>query len=161
MPLDAAQLARLIETQAASLRLWIRFRCASPEDVVQEAFCRLACQEPPPDEPVAWLYRVCRNLAEKQRRSDERRQNREQSRARPERTADDSADPIELAETLAAVEALDDDLREVLVARIWGQLPLAEVGKLCGVSTATAFRRYEAALRALRAKLESKCEDRR
>lgn len=160
MPLDAAQLAKLIETQAVSLRLWIRFRCASPEDVVQDAFCRLACQEPPPNEPVAWLYGVCRNLAEKQRRSDERRQRREQSRAQSEISACEAADPLEVAETLAAVEELDDELREVLVARIWGQLPLAEVGKLCGVSTATAFRRYEAALRALRSKLESKCEDR-
>ena len=55
MPLDAVQLAQLIEGQAACLRLWIRSRCASGEDVVQEAFCRLAVQDPPPENPVAWL----------------------------------------------------------------------------------------------------------
>jgi RNA polymerase sigma-70 factor (ECF subfamily) len=49
----------------------------------------------------------------------------------------------------------------VLVARVWGQLSLEEVARLCGVSTATAFRRYEAALKTLRAKLETKCENRK
>ena len=160
MPLDAVTLVELIDTHAASLQLWVRPRCASCEDVVQEAFCRLARQEPPPENPVAWLYRVCRNLAERQRISDERRQEREQSRARAEIAARDSADPLEVAETLAAVEKLDEKLRDVLVARIWGQLPFEEIGKLCGVSTATAFRRYEEALKALRSRLESKSEHR-
>ena len=71
MPIDAVQLAKLIESQAASLRLWVRGRCASGEDVVQEAFCKLATEEPPPENQVAWLYRVCRNLAEKQRLADD------------------------------------------------------------------------------------------
>jgi RNA polymerase sigma-70 factor (ECF subfamily) len=160
MPLDAIQLAELIETQAVSLRLWVRSRCTSCEDVVQEAFCRLACQEPPPQKPVAWLYRVCRNLAETQRLSEERRRKREQARARPEIAPVAAVDSVELGELLAAVEELEDQLREVLVARTWGQLSLEEIGKLCGVSTATAFRRYEAALKTLRTRLESKCEPR-
>jgi RNA polymerase sigma factor (sigma-70 family) len=160
MPLDAAQLAKLIESQAACLQLWVRSRCASGEDVVQEAFCRLAVQDPPPENAVAWLYRVCRNLAEKQRLGDKRRREREQVRSRSE-AAGDQTDPLEIAETMAAVEELEDELREVLVARVWGQLSLEEVARLCGVSTATAFRRYEAALKALRAKLETKCENRR
>lgn len=158
MPLAPRQLAELIETQAASLRLWIRSRCSACDDVVQEAFCRLAREEPPPAEPVAWLYRVCRNLAEKQRLSDQRRRIREQARARFEAVPNPAADPLELAETIAAVEQLEEELREVLVARIWGQLPLEEVGRLCGVSTATAHRRYQAALEKLRAKLSPPCE---
>lgn len=161
MPLDATQLARLIESQAAALRLWVRGRCASNEDVVQEAFCRLACQEPPPEKPVAWLYRVCRNLAEKQRLSDKRRRRREEARAQFEVATAGAVDPVEVAETMTAVERLDEELREVLLARIWGQLPLEEVGRLCGVSTATAYRRYEAALKALRLMLDAKCEKRR
>jgi len=159
MPLPVAQLAELIECHAGSLRLWIRSRCAACEDVVQEAFCRLSVAEPPPDNPVAWLYQVCRNLAEKQRLGDQRRRQREQSRARPEAAGLDAADPLELAETLAAVERLDDELREVLVARIWGQLSLEEIGRLCGISTATAHRRYQAALKALKSKLDSPCEN--
>jgi DNA-directed RNA polymerase specialized sigma24 family protein len=69
-------------------------------------------------------------------------------------------DSLELAETLAAVEQLNDTLREVLVARVWGQLSLDEVAQLCGVSAATAFRRYEAALKELRTKLELNCKER-
>src|SRR5688572_5994708 len=137
MPIDAVQLVKLIESQAASLRLWVRGRCASGDDVVQEAFCRLAALEPPPDNQVAWLYRVCRNLAEKQRLADKRRRDREQAQARPEVVASVQTDPLELAETLAAVESLDAELREVVVARVWGQLSLEEIGRLCGISTAT------------------------
>lgn len=160
MPLDAAVLARLIENHAGALQLWVRTRCASSEDVVQEAFCRLAVQQPAPEKPVAWLYRVCRNLADKQRVADERRRKREQACVQAEVATTAPADPLEIAEAIAAVEQLDSELREVLVARLWGQLTLAEVGALCGVSTATAQRRYEAAIKALRSQLEPKHENR-
>jgi len=157
MPLDATQLAELIDSQAASLRLWVRSRCPSPEDVVQDAFCRLASQEPPPGSPVAWLYAVARNLADKQRRGDQRRRRREESRAAVESFDDAAADPLEIAEVGAAVEELPDELREVLVARIWGGLSLEEVARLCGISAATAWRRYQAALTTMREKLDP-CE---
>jgi RNA polymerase sigma factor (sigma-70 family) len=160
MPLDAAKLSQLIVSQAACLQFWVRSRCAAHEDVVQEAFCRLAVQEPPPDNPVAWLYRVCRNLADKQRLSDDRRRQREQTRARWFARSAEPTDPMELEEMLAAIETLAAERREVLVARIWGKLSLEEIGRMCGVSAATAFRRYEAALKELRTKLESTCENR-
>lgn len=159
MPIDVLRLAKLIETHAVALRLWVRSCASSSEDVVQEAFTRLAVQEPVPDNPVAWLYRVSRNLALKQRLSDTRRRKREQATAQHE-VITGTADPLEMAELVSAVERLDDDLREVLVARVWGQLTLDEIGQLCGVSTATAFRRYESALEALRSILEPKCENR-
>src|SRR5687767_10492219 len=159
MPLDAAQLANLIESQAGPLRLWVRARGGSCEDVVQEAFCRLAVQDSIPENPVAWLYRVCRNLAESERLSEDRRRKREQVRAQSVFAASGPSDPLELEEVLCAVEELDSDLREVVLARVWGQLSLEEVAKLCGISTSTAFRRYETALKTLRSKLETKCEN--
>ncbi|MEX0718322.1 MAG: sigma-70 family RNA polymerase sigma factor [Planctomycetaceae bacterium] len=158
MPLDATQLAELIDRHAAALRCWVRSRGRDEEDVVQEAFCRLAVEHPPPDKPAAWLYRVCRNLAEKQRRSDSRRRKREQVAAASEATCGDHERSLEYEETMQAVESLDPELRMVLVARIWGGLSLEEVGELCGVSTATAFRRYHAALDQLRSKLIPTCE---
>ncbi len=158
MPLTATQLAELIDSQAAALELWIGSRCDAPDDVVQEAFCRLAAAEPAPENPVGWLYRVCRNLAERQRRTDARRRQRERVRAEQRPFAGDMADPLEVAEMLAAVERLEGELREVLVARVWGQLSLEEVGRLCGVSTATAHRRYQAALETLRSQLAAKSE---
>jgi RNA polymerase sigma-70 factor (ECF subfamily) len=119
----------------------------------------LAVQDPPPANPVAWLYRVCRNLAERQRITDCRRRNRERMRAQSDTVRNTSSDALELEETLAAVETLEENLREVLVARVWGRLTLEETASLCGISTTTAFRRYDAALQALRAKLLPKCED--
>src|SRR5579885_2959169 len=101
MPLDATKLANLIEANAAALELWVRGHCESCEDVVQEAFCRLAGQDPPPKNPVAWLYRVCRNLAERQRLSAARRRRREQSKARTEELSDNPADALEVAETVS------------------------------------------------------------
>ena len=51
-----------------------------------------------------------------------------------------------------------NELREVLVARIWGQLSFEEIAGLCHISAATAWRRYQAALDALRSRLEVGCE---
>ena len=50
--------ARLIDTHAASLVLYARQWSGTPEDVVQEAFLKLVRQRRPPDDAVAWLYRV-------------------------------------------------------------------------------------------------------
>lgn len=161
MPIDATTLANLIEAHAGALSLWLRSRCDSPDDVTQEAFCRLAVREPPPDNQVAWLYRVARDLAGKQRRSDERREKRERAWAQRESSSEDPLDTLEAAETMQAVQELDQESRDVLVARIWGQMSLEEIGKLLDISTTTVFRRYEAALRTLRAKLEPKRMDRR
>ncbi|MFO1095202.1 MAG: sigma-70 family RNA polymerase sigma factor [Planctomycetaceae bacterium] len=155
MPLKAAQLVTLIEGHAAVLRLWIRARCPSPDDVVQEAFCRLATLDRPPDNPVAWLYQVCRNLAANDRLSDARRRRRERDRSVPEVAECLPSEDVERAEAIAAVEQLEEPLREVLVARIWGQMTLEEVAAMCGISTATAFRRYQAALEELRTQLEA------
>ena len=156
MPLSATLLAELIQSQAASLRLWVRSRCASPEDAVQEAFCQLAVQDPPPANPVAWLYGVARNVALKQRRSDQRRAAREQTYAAQIVVRSGQADPLEMKEVLLAMDQLDDDLRETLVAKIWGHLSFEEIGQAAGMSAATAFRRYQQALAQLRQRLDAK-----
>jgi RNA polymerase sigma-70 factor (ECF subfamily) len=160
MPLTAEDIAALIDEHAAPLRLWLAGRCASPEDAVQEAFTRLTIQPQRPDRPAAWLYRVARNLADKQRLADQRRARREAARATPEAIEPNLAAGLEQAEALAAVAALADGLREVLVARIWGAMTLDEIGRLCGVSTATALRRYETALEQIRQRLDEPCKTR-
>ena len=66
-------------------------------------------------------YRVVRNLAETQRTSDRRRQAREQRIAAAEPYCPDPAARLIEDEAVAALRELDDPLREVLVARIWGQ----------------------------------------
>ena len=56
-------LASLFDAHAAALALYARQWCDGPEDIVQEAFVKLARQRPPPDRAVPWLYRVVRNGA--------------------------------------------------------------------------------------------------
>src|SRR6476620_6412217 len=104
MPIDAEELAKLIERQTGPLQLWIHTRSGACEDIVQEAFCRLAAHEPRPENPVAWLYQVCRNLAEKCRLSDERQRKSEQARDATTLVMRERVDPLEVAEMLSAVE---------------------------------------------------------
>ncbi|MDB5307603.1 MAG: hypothetical protein JWO38_1805 [Gemmataceae bacterium] len=56
-------MGRLYRTRAPALRLYARQRPAGEEDLVQDAFVKLAQQSPPPAEVLPWLYRVVRNGA--------------------------------------------------------------------------------------------------
>jgi len=64
---------------------------------------------------------------------------------------------IHQQETMNAVLQLEEPFREVLTARIWGQLSFEEIGDLCHISTATASRRYQSALEHLRKLLRVPC----
>ena len=160
MPLGAAELTVLIDRHAAPLRLWAGQSCFDPDDAVQQAFCRLATLDATPDRPVAWLYTTVRNNAISQFRSRARRQRVEQRAAVPERQDDQPAAGLMAVELVREVEQLDDRLREVLVARIWGELTLEEIATLCGISPSTACRHYQSALEQLRNRMESPCLNR-
>ena len=67
------------------------------------------------------------------------------------------ADRIDADVAAAALQSLSIELREVVVARIWGGLTFQQIGRLVGVSDSAAHRRYEAALVALRQKLRTPC----
>src|SRR5215468_6916242 len=75
--MDPTLLGRLIDQHAAALVLYARQWCAAPEDVVQEAFLKLARQRLPPAETVPWLYRVVRNGALSSARAARRRNRHE------------------------------------------------------------------------------------
>lgn len=104
MRLSAEQLAALIDRHAAPLALWAGRRIAHADDVVQEAFCRLAVIDPPPERPAAWLYRVVRNLAENERVANRRRQRRQQRAAAAEAYTLDPAAAVLAGEAVQAVE---------------------------------------------------------
>jgi RNA polymerase sigma factor (sigma-70 family) len=150
------QLADLIAAHAAALVLFARQWCDCPEDVTQEAFCKLAGLRAPPTDPAAWLFRAARNAAIDAGRVSRRRAKREQSAARPEQWfAEADADGGEAA--VAALLALPPDQREVIVARLWGGLTLEQVAAAAGCSISTAHRRYEAGIQALRERLGATC----
>jgi RNA polymerase sigma-70 factor (ECF subfamily) len=148
------EFAHLIDLQGPPLLLYARQRCAVPEDVVQEAFLKLLALATPPREPVPWLYRVVRNGAMDASKTAQRRQRREQAVARPERWfVEDAVEGLDAATAVAALEKLPVELREVIVARLWGGLQFGQIGAAVGCSDTTAFRRYTAGIEALRKEL--------
>ncbi len=152
-------LGRLFDRHAATLELYARQICDCAEDAVQEALIELAGQSRRPENATAWLFRVVRNKALSAARTAQRRRRHEAhaGRRRPAwfvRSPDDRLDGDAAA---AALASLAVEQREVVVARIWGQLSFQEIGELIGASDSAAHRRYESALSALRQKLRTPC----
>jgi RNA polymerase sigma-70 factor (ECF subfamily) len=122
------------------------------EDVVQEAFLRLA--QRPPELPAAasgdahveravlasWLHKVTRNLCMDALRSEKRRRHREEAVA-PEEAVRGGLDGVELADTREAVEKglakLPTDQREVLVLRLFSERSYKEIADITGKKVGT------------------------
>jgi len=152
-------IGRLIDTHAAALTLYARQWCAAPEDVVQEAFVKLAAQVTAPPNVVPWLYTVVRNGALTAARADRRRQKHEATAASRSPAWFVPAEPpgLDAATAANALAQLPLDEREVIVAHLWGGLTFEQIGRLTGSSAATAYRRYAAGLTALRNRLGVPC----
>ncbi len=147
------ELGRLIDAHGGTLVLAARSWSAMAEDVVQEAFLKLASANPTPSDPVAWLYRVVRNGAISAGRSDRRRVHRETQAANVAwfTPADDNRLDADAATT--ALAGLPSDEREVIALHLWGGHNFATIGEITGTSAATAHRRYVAGLTRLRERL--------
>ena len=152
-----AWLARVLKDHGRALVLYAREWCPWPEDVVQEALLELVRQRQPPQHTVAWLYRVVRNRAISASRGQRRREVREARAAVPEAWFQADAGPLDVAEATAALATLSLELREVVVARIWGNLTFAEIAELTETSLSTAQRRYERGIQELQTRLEKPC----
>jgi RNA polymerase sigma-70 factor (ECF subfamily) len=159
--MSPAALARLIDAHAAPLVLYARQWCDAPEDVVQEAFLKLVLQRQPPQDAVAWLYRVVRNGALDAAKSARRRQRRESAAARPVRWfVEPEVGGLDAETAVAALQRLPPEQREVIVARHWGGLSFEQIAAAAGCSASTAFRRYSAGLDDLRKHLGVSCPNR-
>lgn len=152
-------LGRLLDHHAAALVLYARQWCGTPEDVVQEAFVKLAAQRALPDNVAGWLYRVVRNGALAAARAERRRRHHEAIAARQAPGWFLPAEAVNLdgQAAAAALQELPIDLREVLVAHLWGGLTFEQIGALTGASASTSHRRYLAGLTALRERLHLPC----
>lgn len=157
--MDADQLGALIDRHAPALELFARQWCESAEDVVQEAFVKLACQNPQPDNPLAWLFRVVRNKAMNAGIASRRRKRREAEAASiaPAWFRPDDSPEIEPDQAQAALAALPIDQREVIVAHLWGGLAFHEIAVLVDSSSSSIHRRYQAGLVTLREQLGVAC----
>jgi RNA polymerase sigma-70 factor (ECF subfamily) len=152
-------LAQLLDAHANALQLFAAQWSEAPADVVQEAFVELARQPESPQKVVAWLYRVVRNRAVSEARSATRRKRRESIVASAavewfRLTAETDFDAREAAD---ALQELQQEIREVIVARIWGGLTFEQIAEVTATSTSTAYRRYEEGLSLLRKRLGLPC----
>ena len=154
--MEAMVLGRLYRQHAPALRLYARQWGGSAEDVVQEAFVRLAQQSPPPEQILPWLYRVVRNAALMTHRSAARRRQREQRASKPEAWFATNEDRLDGDEATRLLADLPLELREVIVARLWGGLTFDDIAGLVGCSLPTAHRRYHTGLTQLRERLEGR-----
>ena len=149
-------LTALVDRHGDGLVLYARQWCAAPEDVVQAAFLKLARAGTPPESLVPWLYRVVRNGAIDAGRADRRRQKYEARAAGRApcwfAPADDPAG-LDARAATDALQALPPDLREVVVAHLWGGLTFEQIAATAGGSASTAYRRYAAGLDLLRERL--------
>ena len=159
--MEPERLGALIDRHADALSLYARQWADAPEDVVQEAFVKLAGLPITPDEPAAWLYRAVRNAAINAGIAGRRRRRREAEAAAeaapwfvPDDSADDHIDPEVARSALASLPA---EQREVVVAHLWGGLSFEQVAAAVGSSASTAHRRYQAGLSTLRDLLGVPC----
>ena len=159
MMMTSELLGRLVDEQAAALTLFARQWCTAPEDVVQEAFMKLAAQRFPPNDPVAWLYHVVRNGALTALRTDRRRRRHESDAAarRPVWFTPSENAELDGSAAAAALETLPIEEREIVVAHLWGGLTFEQIGRVSGVSSSSAHRRYLKALSTLRERLRVPC----
>jgi len=151
------QLGRLLDEHAAALVLYARQWCSAPDDVVQEAFIKLAAQNP--TEPAPWLYKVVRNAALSAARSERRRQRHEHEAASRASVWFVPAEGKRLDEesATAALRSLPKEQREVIIAHLWGGLTFEQISQLMATSSSTAHRSYLAGLSALRERLGVPC----
>ncbi len=153
------QLEELMERYAAGLMLYARQWCATPEDVVQDAFVKLATLRRAPDQPKAWLYVAVRNRAISAARAEARRKHHE---ARAGQYSQpwfrvDCGSALDAQEAAWSLQQLPVEQREVIVAHLWGELTFEQIAQLVGCSSSTAHRRYVDGLALLRQKLGIPC----
>jgi RNA polymerase sigma-70 factor (ECF subfamily) len=146
------QLQQLLAEHGAALVLFAAQWTDAPDDCVQEALLDLVRLPTAPANPVAWLFHVVRKRAYSMYRSAQRRRKHETAvgAAAAAWFLPAPAPEIDSQALAAALQELDLEYREVIVARIWGGLSFEQIGTLVGASTSAAHRRYEAGLRMLR-----------
>lgn len=166
------ELQQLFDALSAPLVLYARQWCAAPDDAVQEAFIDLANNPVAPDCPKAWLYTTTRRKAQNIARAElrRRRHHEQASVEQPQIVQSAAGEPQSawfrpthgslLAEEVArGLESLSGEQREILVARIWGELSFEELAALLGCSLSSAHRRYTSALEALKSILTHACDE--
>jgi RNA polymerase sigma factor (sigma-70 family) len=153
------QLQQLFNELSAALVLYARQWCTLPDDAVQEAFIDLAKSTSDPDCPRSWLFTTTRRKAQNIARSERRRQTHQNAAAQWMPVHEEpktwfpstGSTPLVAEDVVRGLRSLESDQRELLVARIWGELSFEQLAELLACSVSSAHRRYYAALENLKA----------
>jgi RNA polymerase sigma-70 factor (ECF subfamily) len=158
------QISALLKEHGRGLEVYAAQWSLNPEDCVQKSFVKLATISPPPENCVAWLFKVTRNHAISSLRSRKRRAEHESFaswlHSRQTKTSDPANLVPEAEEQKRLIESLSklgDREREIVVMRIWSGLTWAQVAELSETSPSSAQRNYVAAIEKIRTLLESSC----
>jgi RNA polymerase sigma-70 factor (ECF subfamily) len=156
----AAPTAREIELHSPWMRrlaLALVGSADAADDVVQDAWARLAGAPTERGTHVGFLVGLVRSLAHGRRRGEARRRVREASVARREAlpsTAEVAA-RFEVARRMVeALEQLDEPYRTTLVLRFYDELSAAEIARRADISAGTVRARLKRGLDLLRARLD-------
>jgi RNA polymerase sigma-70 factor (ECF subfamily) len=160
--MDSDLLGNLLDQHAAALALYARQWCNAPEDVVQEAFLKLAGLRALPEHPAAWLFKVVRHKAIDLGIAARRRSRHETvaaSRAGAWFEADPQghADLVDAEQAAAELNLLPIEEREVIIAHLWGGLTFEQIADVSGSSSSSAHRLYSRGLSTLRDRLGVSC----
>ena len=159
--MDSDMLGNLVDQHAAALELFARQWCDVPEDVVQNAFLKLAAQRTLPENPASWLFRVVRNGAIDAGLAARRRKRHETAAASgaPWFEADPEERPgaVDPEQAASELRTLPLEEREIIVAHLWGGLTFEQIAGVAGCSSSTAHRLYKRGLLALKDRLGVTC----
>ena len=146
--MDSQQIKQLTDRYGASLVLYARQWCNQPDDALQNALVDLLQLEVPPDDMVAWLFTTVRRRAHNIARTEIRTASRHAaaSRTRQAWFEADEDRRIVAAEIERSLESLPDLERQIVVARIWGELSFEQIGQIVDKSSSSTHRRYKHAL---------------
>jgi RNA polymerase sigma-70 factor (ECF subfamily) len=156
----AAPTAREIELHSPWMRrlaLALVGSADAADDVVQDAWARLAGAPTERGMHVGFLVGLVRSLAHGKRRGEARRRVREASVARREElpSTAELAARFEVARRLMELlEQLDEPYRTTLVLRFYDELSAAEIGRRAGIPAGTVRARLKRGLDLLRARLD-------
>lgn len=131
-------------------RTWNEFFA---EDMVQDAFVKLLQEEPFPENPRAWLYRVVRN-----RGLDLHRKSRHEREFAAEKkfgnwfvsNPNHATGYLSAEDATVALAGIPQETREIIVAKIWGGLNFREISELTGRPLSSVHLDYHNGIEKLR-----------
>jgi RNA polymerase sigma factor (sigma-70 family) len=150
--LSEKELEELVARHGAALVLYARQWCIAPDDALQESLLELIQAATAPRDVVAWMFAVVRFKAMNLARSEHRR-SEHQRRAAEERDpwfTHDQGSALEVGEVERALEQLTALGREIVVARIWGDLSFEQISELTGKPSSTVHRHFRQAMSQLK-----------